>query len=384
MIVVGLGAMGSAACCQLSKRGVSVIGIDQYTPPHDRGSTHGDTRITRLALGEGSEYVPLVKRSHQLWRELEHDAGTNLMTQTGIVVLGHPTSRFLHRTRAVAREYSIEHRDLRNDELRLLHPMFEVDEQTEGYYEPDGGYVRPEAAVSVQLELARRHGASLKLDERVVSWSASSGGVAVITTAGSYNADRLVLCPGAWITELFPDGRGALAVYRQLLFWFPIRRGYRLLADMPAFVWDFGGAQDGIVHLDGFYGFPAINGPDGGVKLASESYERTTAPDGSQHPATPAEIARMYEDCVAPHLPWLGSEPLRTVSCLYTSTLGSRFVIDRHPAHEPVLIVSACSGHGFKHSPAIGEAIADWASGREPAIDLSPFSLSQIEWIGES
>ncbi len=376
--------MGSAACCQLSKRGVSVIGIDQYTPPHDRGSTHGDTRITRLALGEGSEYVPLVKRSHELWRELEQDAGTNLMTQTGIVVLGHPTSRFLQRTRAVAREYSIEHRDLPNDELRRLHPMFEADEQTEAYYEPDGGYVQPEAAVSVQLELARRDGASLKLDERVASWDASSSGVAVITTAGSYSADRLVLCTGAWITELFPDGRDVLAVYRQLLFWFPIRRGYPLLADMPAFVWDFGGAQDGIVHLDGFYGFPAIDGPDGGVKVASESYGRTTAPDGRQHPATAAEIARMYEDCVAPHLPWLGAEPLRTVSCLYTSALGSRFVIDRHPACEPVLIVSACSGHGFKHSPAIGEAIADWASGREPAIDLSPFSLSRAEPVGES
>ncbi len=358
MIVVGLGAMGSSACWQLSKRGVSVIGIDQYAPPHDRGSTHGDTRITRLALGEGGEYAPLVKRSHELWRELEHDAGADLMTQTGIVVLGHPTSQFLRRTRAVAREHSIEHRGLTNDELRRLYPMFEVDEQTVAYYEPAGGYVRPEAAVSVHLELARRHGASLKFDERVVSWSASSSGVAVRTTARSYSADRLVLCAGAWITELFPDGRAILAVYRQLLFWFPIRRGYPLLADMPAFVWDFGGAQDGIVHLDGFYGFPAIDGPGGGVKLASESYERTTAPDGLQHPATPAEIARMYQDCVAPHLPWLGSEPLRTVSCLYTSTLGSRFVIDRHPAHEPVLIVSACSGHGFKHSPAIGEAIA--------------------------
>jgi sarcosine oxidase len=384
VIVVGLGAMGSAACCQLSKRGVSVIGIDQYTPPHDRGSTHGETRITRLAIGEGSEYAPLVKRSHELWRELEHAGGTNLMTRTGIVVLGHPASQFLHRTRAVAREYSIEHRDLTNDELRRLHPMFAIDEQTEAYYEPDGGYVRPEAAVSVQLELARRDGASLKLDERVVSWSAWSGGVAVTTTAGSYQADRLVLCAGAWIAELFPAGRDMFAVYRQLLFWFPIRRGFPLLRDMPAFVWDFGGPQDGIVHFDGFYGFPAINGPDGGVKVASESYERTTAPDGRQHPATPAEIAGMYQECVAAHLPWLDSEPLRTVSCLYTSTLGSRFVIDRHPGHEPVLIVSACSGHGFKHSPAIGEAIADWATGGEPTLDLSPFSLSRVECIGGS
>lgn len=361
-----------------------MIGIDQYTPPHDRGSTHGETRVTRLAIGEGSEYVPLVKRSHELWRELEREGGTSLMTQTGIIVVGHATSQFLQRTRAVAREYSIEHRELTNDELRMLHPMFAVDEQTEAYFEPEGGYVLPEAAVSVQLELALRYGANLKLGERVLGWSALSGGVAVTTTAGSYHADRLVLCAGAWITELFPDGRDVFGVYRQLLFWFPIRRGYPLLRDMPAFVWDFGGAKGGIVHLDGFYGFPAIDGPDGGVKLASESYERATVPDDCQHPATPTEIARMYKECVAPHLPWLGAAPLRTASCLYTSTLGSRFVIDRHPAHEPVLIVSACSGHGFKHSPAIGEAIADWASAREPTIDMSPFRLSQVERIGGS
>lgn len=381
VIVIGLGAMGSAACFQLSRRGVSVIGIDRYTPPHDRGSTHGETRITRLGIGEGSEYVPLVKRSHELWRELERETGTSLMTQTGIVVLGRASSQFLNRTRAAAREHSIDHRDLPNDELRRLHPMFAADEETEAYYEPAAGYVRPEAAVSLQLELAHRGGASLRLGEQVLSWSTSSGGVAVTTTAGSYNADRLVLCAGPWITDLFPEGRDVFAVYRQLLFWFPISRGYPLLRDMPAFVWDFGGAQDGIVHLDGFYGFPAIDGPDGGVKLATETYELATTPDGRQHPATPAEIARMYEECVAARLPWLGSEPLRTVSCLYTSTLGSRFVIDRHPAHEPVLIVSACSGHGFKHSAAIGEAIADWATGREPAIDLSPFRLSQVESI---
>ena len=295
-----------------------MIGIDQYTPPHDLGSTHGETRITRLAIGEGSEYVPLVKRSHELWRELEHETGTKLMTRTGIVVLGHARSRFLARTRAAAREYSIEHRELTNDELRSAHPMFAVDDQTEGHYEPDGGYVRPEAAVSVQLELSRRRGARLKLGERVVSWGASSGGVTVTTTAGSYDSDRLVLCAGPWTTELFPGGRDVFAVYRQLLFWFPIRRGYPLLRDMPAFIWDFGGVPDGIVHLDGLYGFPAIDGPDGGVKLATESYERTTVADGRRHPATLAEIARMYQECVEPHLPWLGPEALRTVSCLYT------------------------------------------------------------------
>jgi sarcosine oxidase len=378
VIVVGLGAMGSSACRELAARGANVIGIDQYAPPHKWGSTHGETRITRLAIGEGREYVPLARRSHELWHELERAGGTELLTRTGIVVLAHPTSTFLRETRAAAQEYGIEHRDLTNDELRQAFPMFAVDWDTVAYHESAAGYLRPERAVATQLALARRDGARLRLGERVERWTASGRGVTVTTGGATYSAGQLLLCAGAWISELFEPGRELFAVYRQLLFWFPIRRGYEQLRDMPAFVWDVGGDQQGFVHLDGFYGFPAIDGPDGGVKVASESYEHTAVPDGRQHPASRAEIERMRRGCVEPFLPWLGTEPLRTVSCLYTSTRGSRFLIDRHPEHETVLIVSACSGHGFKHSPAIGEAVAQWLTGQEPEIDLSAFSLSRI------
>ncbi|HTU97324.1 MAG TPA: FAD-dependent oxidoreductase, partial [Solirubrobacteraceae bacterium] len=249
--------------------------------------------------------------------------------------------------------------------------------ETVGYCEPGAGYVRPERAVAAQLTLAGRDGARLHLDERVRSWTASGGGVTLTTDCETYAAQRLVLCAGAWIGDLVPAMRELVAVYRQLLFWFPIREQYAALRDMPAFVWDVGGEQQGFVHLDGFYGFPAIDGPDGGVKVASEWYEHTASPDGRRHPATPSEIERMYRGCIEPYLPWLGEVPLRTVSCLYTSTRGSRFVIDHHPEHEELVVVSACSGHGFKHSPAIGEAVAQWVTGEEPAVDLSPFSLAR-------
>jgi sarcosine oxidase len=377
VIVVGLGAMGSAACFQLAARGVSVIGIDQYAPPHPWGSTHGDTRITRVAIGEGRQYVPLVRRSHALWREIEQQTSTQLLTQPGVVILAHPSSAFLRETRGSAREYEIEHQDLTNAEVRARFPMFAVDEQTEAYYEPTAGYVRPEAAVTAQLELARRRGAQLQLGERVERWTASPTGVIVATDADTYGAEQLLLCAGAWIPDLFPAGLDIFAIYRQLLYWFPIRQGYEQLRDMPTFVWDLGGYQRGFVHLDGFYGFPAVDGPAGGLKVASESYERTTMPDGRQHAASQREVNQMYERCIAPYVPWLDAEPLKTVSCLYTSTRGSRFVIDRHPEHDSVLIVSACSGHGFKHSPAIGEAVAQWLTGHQPDIDLSAFSFSQ-------
>ena len=379
VIVVGLGAMGSATSWQLAARGVSVIGIDQYVPPHAWGSTHGDTRITRLAIGEGREYVPLAQRSHELWREIERESGAELLTQPGIVILAHPSSTFLAETRAAALEYGIEHRDLPNADLRAGFPMFAIDERTVGYHEPGGGYVRPERAVAAQLALAGRHGAQLSLGERVERWAASPEGVTVTTDRDTYAAGQLLLCAGAWIGDLVPRVREIVAIYRQLLFWFPIRRGHDLLRDMPGFVWDVGGDQRGFVHLDGFYGFPAIDGPDGGVKVASESYEHTTTPDGRQHPADRAEIDRMYHGCVEPYLPWLGAEPLRTVSCLYTSTRGSRFIIDRHPEHDAVLVVSACSGHGFKHSPAIGEAVAQWLTDGSPRIDLAPFSFGRAQ-----
>ncbi len=379
VIVVGLGAMGSAASWQLAARGVSVIGIDQYAPPHPWGSTHGDTRVTRLAIGEGREYVPLARRSHELWREIEGESGAELLTQPGIIILAHPSSTFLGETRAAALQYRIEHRDLTNAELRAGFPMFAIDERTVGYHEPGAGYVRPERAVAAQLALARRHGAELRLGESVERWAASPAGVTVTTDRDTYAAGQLLVCAGAWIGDLVPQAREIVAVYRQLLFWFPIRRGHDVLRDMPGFVWDVGGDQRGFVHLDGFYGFPAIDGRDGGVKVASESYEHTTTPDGRQHPADRAEIDRMYHGCVEPYLPWLGAEPLRTVSCLYTSTRGSRFIIDRHPDHDAVLVVSACSGHGFKHSPAIGEAVAQWLTGGAPKIDLAPFSFGRAQ-----
>ena len=226
VIVVGLGAMGSSACLQLAARGVSVIGIDRYAPPHPWGSTHGDTRVTREAIGEGREYVPLVRRSHDLWREIEQETGARLLTQCGIVVLAYPSSEFLEETRASAREYEIEHADLTNAEVRCHYPMFTVDEGIVAYFEPGAGYVRPEAAVAAQLGLARARGADLRFGERVEAWSASRDGVTVTTDADTYRSEQLLLCAGAWIGELLPDARDIFAVYRQLLYWFPIREGH--------------------------------------------------------------------------------------------------------------------------------------------------------------
>lgn len=373
VIVVGMGAMGAALSWQLARRGLGVIALDRYAPPHDRGSTHGESRITRLAVGEGDEYVPLVCRSHELWREIEAESQNRLLTQTGGVVIGGPGGDFLERTREIAARHGIVHENLDGAELRRRFPMFAAGEQAGAYYEPEAGYVRPEAAVEAQLGLAAKEGAHLRFGEPVMEWHASPQGVRVRTASGLHDAEQLVLCPGAWIRQLFPEGRDIFEVYRQLLLWFPIAHEPPRLGDMPIFVWDFGGERTGFVHLRGFYGFPPLPGSASSVKVATEQFERTTEPDGAQHPATPEEAALIRRQVVGERLPWLGSVPRRTVSCLYTSTRGSRFVIDRHPAHDNVMIVSACSGHGFKHSAAVGEAVAQWIAGQPPEIDMRPF-----------
>jgi sarcosine oxidase len=377
VIVVGLGAMGSATCCQLATRGASVIGIDQHHPPHPYGSTHGDTRITRLAIAEGADYVPLVRRSHELWSEIESQTGVQVLTRCGGLILGDQGNEFVGQTRACAQRYGIAFEDLSASDIARRFPMFSIDERTEGYYEPSAGYLRPEATVRAQLDLAERHGARLKLGERARSWDASAPGVTVTTGSGTYAADYLVLSVGAWITELFGDGSRMFAVYRQLMYWFAIRDGYEQLRDMPVFVWDFGGQKEAFVHFHGFYGFPAIDGRAGGVKVGTESYEHPTTPKSGIEPATREEVDQMHRRYVARGLPWLSSDLLRSIPCLYTSTRASRFVIDRHPEHDAVWIVSPCSGHGFKHSPAIGEAIAQRIIGDDCQIDLAPFSLSR-------
>ena len=236
--------------------------------------------------------------------------------------------------------------------------------------------MRPEDAVRAQLELARRGGAELRPGERVLSWSATAHCVSVVTDCARYSSEQLSLCAGPWLPGLFPEGRDLFAVHRQIQFWFPIRHGYEQFRNMPVFVWDFGGERADFVHFDGFYGFPAVDGPAGGVKVATETYETTTEPDGRQHPPTAAKTVAMYRHCIDARLPWLGPKPVRTLSCLYTCTRGSRFVIDRHPRHEAVLIVSPCSGHGFKHSPAIGEAVSQRVTEGRPELDLDPFRLS--------
>lgn len=383
---MGLGAMGSAAVYQLAKRGTSVIGIDQFRPPHQNGSTHGDTRITRQAAGEGPAYVPLVLRSHQLWREIESETGADLLTACGVLMMRpaavraaqHGVNDRLATTIEIARSFGISHETLDAAEVRERYPQFQVEDDAQRvYFEPGGGFVRPEAAVESQLDLADRLGARLHYDEHVISLDQKQNGVELVTTKDRYSAERVVAAVGPWITTVFPDPSLSrlLKVYRQILHWFPMTPGTEssfAATRFPAFVWSFGNGPS-----DYMYGFPAIDGPSGGVKVATETWGAPSNPDTVNRDVDATEARAMFDHCVSGRIPALTSPPLRSVTCLYTVTPDYGFIIDQHPDKDRIILVSPCSGHGFKHSAAIGEAVSQHVLDGGSAIDLTHFRLDR-------
>ena len=358
-VVVGLGAMGSATAYQLAKRGARVLGIDAHAPPHEHGSHCGESRITRKAIGEGDDYVPLVLRSHELWREIERESGESLLHVVGGLWISSPRRQsevhvadFFAKTVAAARRFGIAHEVLGAAAIRRRFPQFNVKDDESGYYEPDAGYVRPEACVRAQLALAARHGARLLTGERVERIEQDGDGVVVTTDRGIHRAATAVVTAGAGVVDVVPEWRERFRVTRQVQFWFEAQ-GFE---DLPVWIWELQGRDHAI------YGFPAHGGV---AKIATESFTREIGPD------------EMYASLVAPFLHGVSAPCVKTIRCLYTATADFRFLIDRHPKMDRVIVASACSGHGFKHSAAIGEAVAQLAVTGQSTIDLQPFALGR-------
>lgn len=380
LIVVGLGAAGAATLAQAARRGAKVLGIDRLTPPHDRGSSHGESRITRQAIGEGLEYVPLALRAHAIWRQLEAETGETLMRSTGALLISrsdlgaahHGKTAFMETTVEAARAFGIPHEILSPAEVRVRWPMFRIHDHEHGYFEPGAGVLYPERCIAAQLRLAERAGARLRLGEAVREVASGGGGVCVTTEAAAYMAGKVVVCAGAWTGDLLGGAWAErLALFRQGLHWFqPADPAAFALDRFPAFIWMYGAGVG-----DWFYGFP-VDPELGGVKIADEQFGDVTGdPEGWERGASRDEALACHARHVAGRLDGLTAQWLRSAACIYTLAPGSRFIIAPDPVRENVIVVSACSGHGFKHSPAIGEAVADWAlSGRRPEI-LSAFSI---------
>jgi len=353
VIVVGLGGMGSAAAAHVSARGKRVLGLEQFQPAHDRGSSHGQSRVIRLAYFEHPAYVPLLRRSYELWRRLENDTGRRLLRMTGGLMVGAPDSDVVAGSLRSAREHDLAHQVLDAAAIHRRFPQLTPPAGTIALYEHEAGIVYPEAAIRAHLELAADRGADLHFDERVEEWHVAPGGrIDVRTSRGHYTCERLILSPGPWASDVFRIPWLPLEVEPQQLHWFAPRGGAAGFAPdrFPIYIWDLGtGVQ--------FYGFPADDG--GRVKVA---FFRS---------AIKGEAA--MRDTLRPYVPALAHGTLvDTVHCKYTLTPDQHFVIGFHPDHDNVVIASPCSGHGYKFASVIGEILAELAvdGSTRHAIDL--------------
>jgi sarcosine oxidase len=374
--------MGAATLYQLAKSGIKAVGIDRYLPPHDQGSSHGDTRITRLAVGEGAAYIPLVRRSHEIWRQLEAQTGDDLFEQCGVLVmtsseaptLHHGAPDFTGRTIELARKHGIAHEVLRAPEIRARFPQFaQVRDDAIGYFEAAGGYVRPERCIATQLTLARSLGAKVIGATVVTDVQSVDGTVRVSAGERSWVADKAIVCAGMWSAGLLGGPfKTLLKVCRQTLFWFQLEEPVIFADASPSFILAHGPSESEVC-----YGFPPIPG-EGSMKIATEQYMGIDSPDALDRTVSNAEIDDMYRKQVAGRIAGVSSHLIKASVCAYTVTPDHGFIIDDHPSLKHVTVVSACSGHGFKHSAGIGEALAQRCITGQSAVDLSAFSLSRF------
>jgi len=357
VIVLGLGAMGSAAAQHLAQRSKRVLGIEQFTSPHDKGSSHGASRMIRQAYSESPAYIPLVLRAYELWGKLEQDTGQRLLNITGGLILGSSDGALVTRGIAAAEQHGINYRVYKPHEIRERFPAIRPLESDIAVHEERAGYLFPEECIRAQLKVAAQHGAELHFEEKIQSWTADASGVRVTTNRAAYEAERLVITAGPWanesLREFFP-----LKVTRQVMAWIQPAGGIEpFLADhFPVFLSE---SSDGRPLG---YGFPAIDGPLGGVKAAVHGSNIECTPETIDREIHESDVLNVFNNLKS-RFPALGAgRSLRAQTCLYTMTPDEHFVIGRHPEFEPVSIACGFSGHGFKFAQVVGEILADLAT----------------------
>ena len=368
VIVVGLGAMGSATLYHLAKRGVSVLGLDQFEPPHDLGSSHGQTRIIREAYFEDPIYVPMIQRAISLWRELEQESGEGLYLQTGGIMIGAPDSIIFSGSQRSAREHNLPCEILDAKQIRQRFPALNPADHMIGLLEPRAGILYPEKCITTHLKLAARHGAQVRVNEPVTHWTNEPGSVSIKTSLTAYKAARAIFCSGAWLPELLPDLAPTLQIERQVLHWFRAAANPQHFTPdtCPVHLWEY---EPGLM----FYGFPDLGT---GIKTAIHHQGELNDRSKINRAVNPHDEAKMRR-LIAQFLPEADGPLLSSTVCVYTNTPDEHFLLDRHPDHPEVVIGSPCSGHGFKFASVIGSLLADLATGQKPPLDLSRFCLRE-------
>ena len=360
--------MGSAAAQQLAQRQKSVLGIEQFIPPHDQGSSHGGTRMIRQAYWESPAYMPLILRAYELWEKLERDAGAKLLHITGGLILGSADSQLVTGGIAAADQHSIKYAVLSPGQIHERFPVITPLPNDVAVYEERAGYLLAEECIRAQLRLAAHHGAEMHFEERVLGWSADSHGIKVSTDRCAYNAERLIITAGPWANQALP-GLFPLNVTRQVMTWIqPLGGVGPFLADsFPVFLCD---SSD-----DGFpgYGFPAVDGANGGVKAAIHGSHVVCTPETVDREVHESDLAAVIR-ALSPRFPSLAGQILKATTCLYTMTPDEHFIIGLHPQFPSVNVACGFSGHGFKFAPVVGEILAQLATAGKTSHPIEIFS----------
>jgi sarcosine oxidase len=357
-IVLGVGGMGSAAAYELARRGRRVLGLEQFRPVHDRGSSHGQTRIIRRAYYEHPAYVPLVRRAFERWYDLEQAVGRHLLTECDCLTIGPPGGELIEGVRRSAREHGLSVEELTAAEVVRRFPAFRLGERYAGVLEHRAGFLYVEECVRAHIDAAAALGAEVRAEEPVLGWEVVGDSVEVRTAKGTYRAARLIVTAGAWAAQLLADIGVPLTVMRQVPQWFAPADPALFRRDrFPVYICETPGGA--------FYGLPAV---DARGHKAARHYgaPELPGPDGVDRTVTEADEAPLRA-FLREYLP-AGDGP-RTFGqvCLYTLTPNRHFVLDLHPRHPQVAVAAGFSGHGFKFASVVGEILADLAeSGRTP------------------
>jgi sarcosine oxidase len=369
VIVIGVGGMGAATVAELARRGRRVLGLEQFTFAHDRGSSHGQTRIIRKAYFEHPAYVPLLKRAYERWYDLEQQQGEHLFTECGCLSIGKPDGELVSGVLRSAQEHGLNVEPLTAAELRRRFPPFQYGEDYAAVLERDAGFLYVERCVQAFVDQSRACGAELLAEEPVLSWHASAGGVTVQTARGTYTAGRLVITAGAWASRVLSALGLPLTVLRKVLLWFVTAQDALFRRDrFPVYITE--------IPQGAFYGFPVIDSlghkvarHDGGTPVAD--------PLAVNRDVAPAD-ATDCEQFLRSHLP-LVNGPLRQGKvCMYTMTPDHHFIIDLHPEHPNVAIAAGFSGHGFKFATVVGEILADLAEHGRTHLPIEMFRVGRF------
>ena len=371
VIVVGVGSMGSAACAHLARRGLKTLGLERYDIPHGMGSHHGFTRIIRLAYYEHPSYVPLLRRAFTLWDELQQWYGEQLLHVTGTIDASGEDEVVFQGSLASCLLHDIPHEVLDGDELHARFPGYRLPSSHRALFQPDGGFLIPEACIVAHTLAAAEAGATIKAREGVLSWVADGDGVTVTTAKGTYRADQLVLSAGAWMGKLLPNFAPLAVPERQVLGWFqPLAPAEFTPATFPVF--------NLLVPEGRYYGFPVHGVP--GFKIGRYHHlDEIVDPDDFEREPNARDEAVLRE-VTAKYFPDAAGETVGLRACMFTNTPDEHFIIDRLPGTPNVVVASPCSGHGFKFASVIGEIIADVVQRDDTSLDIGLLRMAEDRW----